>query len=367
MRGGYVMNFILTKFIYPLEEKLEISDGYFFDNPRTSEEIKYVAKFIREASPFPPNDRAVGEEGYITIDYLITKLKEKYSSDPQVEKCISGCKYKDPYYKAASMWIILRLKDKDSSSGDYFDQALKIRYKIDALTLLAFGDENQLDFSVLISGELSSIYEEEIIQKTKNAIIESLVEVTNTKRKERGNGRFYGFVNFYTCILEINKKIQDSPNREMLEYIMESLQTLRKNFDLKMKFVSIVSIIELLLTHCPDSARYNVEDSINKQFKNKVALIVYLHNKESDFELVAKECSYIYSLRSDVAHGNFSKFPKDLQKYYAFCKENQYTTISVFDKTSVLNLLIKRTLNYMVTIFNMYLYDYRLLDIVKSV
>lgn len=172
------MNFLLTKFIYPLEEKLEIYDGYYFDNPRTFEEIKYVAKFIREASPFPPDDRAVGEEGYITIDYLIAKLKEKYSSDPQVEKCIGGCKYKDPYYKAASMWIILRLKDKDSSLGDYFDQALKIRHKIDALTLLAFGDENQHDFSVLISGELSSIYEEEIIEKTKHAIIESLVEVS---------------------------------------------------------------------------------------------------------------------------------------------------------------------------------------------
>ena len=61
------MNFILTKFIYPLEEKLEISEGYYFDNPRTPEEVKYVEKFIREASPFPPNDRAAGEEGYIII------------------------------------------------------------------------------------------------------------------------------------------------------------------------------------------------------------------------------------------------------------------------------------------------------------
>ena len=361
------MNFILTKFIYPLEEKLELSDGCFFDNPRTSEEIKYVAKFIREASPFPPNDRAVGEEGYITIDYLIAKLKEKYNSDPQVEKCINKCKYKDPYYRAASMWVILRLKDKDSSSPDYFDQAMKIRHKIDTLTLLAFGEENQHDFSVLISGELSSLYEEEIIHKTKHAIIESFVEVINDKRKEKGKGRFYGFVNFYTCIFEINKKIQNNPNSETLEYIMESLQILRKNIDLKMKFVSVVSIIELLLTHCPDGSRYNIEDSINKQFHNKVALVVYLTNKKSDFKLVSKECTYIYSLRSDVAHGNFSKFPKDLKRYYDFCKENQYTTASEFDKANTLNLLLKRTLDYMVIIFNMYIRDYKLLDIVKSV
>jgi hypothetical protein len=113
---------------------------------------------------------------------------------------------------------------------------------------------------------------------------------------------------------------------------MESLQTLRKNFDLKMKFVSIVSIIELLLTHCPDSTRYNVEDSINRQFKNKVALICHLYDKSSNFELITKECGHIYSLRSDVAHGNFNKFPKDLERYYSFCKENNYTTINEFDK-----------------------------------
>ena len=165
------MNFILTKFIYPLEEKLEIADGYYFDNPRTSEEVKYVEKFIRKASPFPPNDRAVGEEGYITIDYLLSKLKEKYRNDPQVEKRINICKYKDPYYKAASMWVILRLKGEDTIVRDYYAQARKIHCKIDALTLLSFEEYDRYDFSVLISGELSSLYEEEILEKTKNSII----------------------------------------------------------------------------------------------------------------------------------------------------------------------------------------------------
>lgn len=361
------MNFILTKFIYPLEEKLEIADGYYFDNPRTSEEIKYVEKFIRKASPFPPNDRAVGEEGYITIDYLLSKLKEKYRNDPQVEKRINVCKYKNPYYKAASMWVILRLKGEDTIVRDYYAQARKIHCKIDALTLLSFEEYDRYDFSVLISGELSSLYEEEILEKTKNSIIESFVEVTNDKRKEKGKSRFYGFINYYRGISEINKKIQGNPNTELLEYVMESLQTLRKNFDLKMKFVSIVSIIELLLTHCPDNTRYNVEDSINRQFKNKVALICHLYDESSNFELITKECDHIYSLRSDVAHGNFNKFPKDLERYYAFCKENNYTTISEFDKIIALEVLIKRTMKYMVTIFNMYLNDYKLLEIVKNV
>ena len=360
------MDFMLTKFIYPLEEKIEIFEGCYFDNPRTSEEVKYVEKFIRKASPFPPNDRAVGEEGYITIDYFISKLKEKYNNDPQVEKCINKCRYKDPYYKTASMWVILRFETKEVIKNDYFDRTEKISYRIDALTLLAFEEDYRNDFSVLISGELSILYEEEIVEKARNAIIESLVEVTNNKRKEKGKSRFYGFVNYYKGISELNKKIQHNPNQEMLEYVMENIQTLRKNFDLKMKFVSIVSIIELLLTHCPDSTRYNVEDSINKQFKNKVALICYLYNKENNVELITKESNYIYSLRSDVAHGNYGKFPKDLKKYFEFCKENQYTTIENYDKTSALNILIKRTLKYLIVIFNMFLDDYKLLEIIKN-
>lgn len=360
------MNFILTKFIYPLEEKLEIFDGYYFDNPRTSEEVKYVEKFIRKASPFPKNDVAVGEKGFITIEYLIGKLKEKYGTDPYVSKYIDNCKYNDAYYKTASMWVILRLKDKSPNMDHYFDQAEIVRYRLDALTLLAFEKSPRIDFSVLISGEFTSLYEEEIVDKTKNSIIETLVEVTNRNKIEKNKSEFNGFINYYQGICKTNAKIQDNPNKEMLEYVMDSLQTLRKNYDLKMKFVSIVSIIELLLTHCPDTSRFNVEDSINKQFKSKIALIYHLYDKDSNSELITKESGLIYSLRSDIAHGNFKEFPKNLKKYYDFCKENSYINISKFDKTSAMNSLVSRTLNHMLLIFNMLLNDYKLLDIIKK-
>lgn len=360
------MNFILTKFIYPLEEKLEIFDGYYFDNPRTSEEVKYVEKFIRKASPFPPNDAAVGEEGFITIEYLIGKLKEKYGIDPYVSKYIANCKYKDAYYKTASMWVILRLKDKSPNMDLYFDQAEKVRYRLDALTLLAFENSSKTDFSVLISGEFTSLYEEEIVDKTKNSIIEALVEFTNKNKTEKSKSEFNGFIHYYEGIRETNSQIQNNPNQEMLEYIMESLQTLRKNYDLKMKFVSIVSIIELLLTHCPDSSRFNVEDSINKQFKNKVALIYHLYNNDSNSDLITKECSLIYSLRSDIAHGNFEELPKNLKKYHDFCKSNNYIRDSKYDRISILNTLVNRTLKHMLVVFNMLLNDHKALDIIKK-
>ena len=331
-----------------------------------SEEVKYIEKFIRKASPFPPNDKAVGEEGFITIDYLISKLKDKYGKDSYVSNYIDNCKYNDSYYKVASMWVILRMKDKNPSMDHYFDQAEKVRYRLDALTLLAFEKSSRIDFSVLISGEFTSLYEEEIVDKTKNSIIEAMVEVTNKKKIEKNKSEFNGFINYYQGICKTNAKIQKNPNKEMLEYIMESLQTLRRNYDLKMKFISIVSIIELLLTHCPDASRFNVEDSINKQFKSKIALIYHLYDKDSNSDLITKESSLIYSLRSDIAHGNFKEFPKNLKKYFDFCKENSYTNNSKFDKVSVMNILVSRTLSHMLVIFNMLLNDYKLLDIIKK-
>lgn len=68
-----------------------------------------------------------------------------------------------------------------------------------------------------------------------------------------------------------------------------------------------------------------------------------------------------------IAHGNFSIFPKDLQKYFRFCKENKFISINEFDKVYVLDKLITRTLKYMVIILNTYMKDYKLYEVVKRI
>lgn len=365
----FAMNFILTKFVYPLKEKLKIGEHYYFDNPRTAEEIKYVAKLVREATPFPPNDKLAGGEGFITIDYILDKMKERYSDDEFATERINNSKYKDPCYKIASMWVVLRIKEK-TTVDDYFECAKNVHSYIDVLTLLAFKEHHYIDFSVLISGcEYIALYKEQIISQIQNSIIEILVEATENRKKniEKKNYRFNGFTYFYNEIAKKSEMIDAVPNKEFINYIMESIQALRKNSDLKMKFVSVVSIIELLLTHSPDYARFNVEESISKQFKNKIALICYLNDKACDYDLITKECTLIYSLRSDIAHGNFSIFPKDLQKYFRFCKENKFISINEFDKVYVLDKLITRTLKYMVIILNTYMKDYKLYEVVKRI
>lgn len=359
------MNFVMTKFAYPLKEKMLLYDGVYFDNPRTTQEIKYISGLIRKSTPFPPNDRLAGGEGFITVEYVVNKIKEKYGEDEYVQDVICNSKYKDACYKLASMWVILRVNEK-KNLDDYFESIETIHGKIDTLTLLAFEDHHYIDFSVLLTSDYYSLYEEEIVDKIQSSILEILVEATNRKNIEGRNYRFNGFKQFYKEIITINEKIEKLKNKELIEYVMKNIQLLRGNRDLKMKFVSIISIIELLLTHSPDFSRFNVEESINKQFKHKLALCCYLKDKTCDYDLIIKECGLFYTLRSDAAHGNFQTFPSNLKKYFDFCKKNDYTHVSEFDTVSALNILIKRSLKYMTIILNSYLEDYKLIEIMKK-
>lgn len=179
--------------------------------------------------------------------------------------------------------------------------------------------------------------------------------------------RFNGFMHYYDNIKLINDKLLYFEDKEIIDYITECIRCFRKNYDLKMKFVSIVSIIELLITHSPDGNRYNVEDSINRQFKNKLSLIAYLDNKESDTEKIFKECDYIYSIRSDISHGNFRKLDTDLKYYFNFCKENGYIAIKTYERLYTMDKLICRTVNYMIIALKQYLDNKKLFEIVKKI
>lgn len=362
------MNFIITKFMYPIREKMDVLEGYYFDNPRTSEEIKYIADIIRKSTPFPPNDRLAGEEGYITLDYVVDKFKSRYLQDKYVVDFIENSKYKDPCYKIASMWVILRFKD-DFQAYEYDKVIERTKNYIDTITLLSFDVNNYAEFSILVTDEYFGSNNEMLYNQVQNSILELTVESSNRREREykKEEYRFNGFIFYYNNIKEVAQKILEFSDRETIKYITECIQCLRKNYDLKMKFVSIVSIIELLLTHSPNTNRYNVEDSISKQFRTKVALITYLNDKSQNYENIIKESNLIYSLRSDIAHGNFKQLDKDLKKYFNFYKEKYNSRIVKYDKIYTMDKLICRTLKYMTIVFKEYLNDYTLLNIIKEI
>jgi hypothetical protein len=92
---------------------------------------------------------------------------------------------------------------------------------------------------------------------------------------------------------------------EKLLYIGGILRIVCEVADYKVKLLMLTSIIELLLTHSPDANRFNVEDSINRQFQLKTAVLVYLNGRSRDLEQLKKRLKAIYQQRSNIAHGNF--------------------------------------------------------------
>ena len=66
-----------------------------------------------------------------------------------------------------------------------------------------------------------------------------------------------------------------------------------------------MSIIEFILTRNPDSNRFNVEDSISRQFKLKASIAIYQFDNREYLDEISTNLKEIYSLRSTVAHGGF--------------------------------------------------------------
>ena len=89
--------------------------------------------------------------------------------------------------------------------------------------------------------------------------------------------------------------------------------------DAKVKVLLLTSILELLLTHNPDFNRFNVEDSINKQFQLKTSVLLYLNNPSTDVDEAKKRLKAIYQARSSIAHGNFGELSKIAGKKRSEC------------------------------------------------
>lgn len=60
-----------------------------------------------------------------------------------------------------------------------------------------------------------------------------------------------------------------------------------------------------------------MDESISKQFRLKVSLLVYLNDRNRDINEIGNRLKVIYDQRSNVAHGNFeatSRYLRSLSK-----------------------------------------------------
>lgn len=104
-------------------------------------------------------------------------------------------------------------------------------------------------------------------------------------------------------------------NVEELLYIGELLHNNEEVDDIKLRIISQITIVELLLISKPDNDKYHIENSITKQFITKVGMLIYgaklpLSFSIKDHSWFKKKLQNIYNLRSELVHGNFDDFLK---------------------------------------------------------
>lgn len=117
----------------------------------------------------------------------------------------------------------------------------------------------------------------------------------------------------------------------------------------------LTSIIELLLTHNPDFNRFNVEDSINKQFQLKASILIYLNDKRVDINAVKSRLKIIYQQRSNIAHGNFSAVNKYINSLSKKEGKEEYFDDIVVDLYKYVRAILEK-----------YLKDLKLIDFLKE-
>lgn len=348
----------LTKYIYPLENPILLSSelGYTLDNPRTAQEIELIKNFIT------PSVNAEGEKSMtmkvapvhvrvmLNLEYLINHLsalpEEQYAHKFYLEN-----RQTEFLELIAKSWIIIRFNTKldiekvlnsthylrilsidDTEKNDYCEQLDKLSSYCQIVSILTYNDERNpyMGYSFI----LNPSHPFEIFFSSIN---QGVIEIIDRFASNTGmlNPEFKGehvlgeywwladrkpLLNWASKVEEILKikikKVQgekiaisqkQSP-KDKLIHIGGRLKIAHEHINQpELSVLLLVGNIEYLLTRNPDTNRFNVEDSISRQFKLKCGVAINEADPSVSLEGLNKELSEIYSLRSDFAHGNYTE------------------------------------------------------------
>ena len=298
--------FYLTRFIYPLKDKLLLSHKYciYFDNPRTEDEVDDIySKLCKHYSSEFDFKITIDSDDpkEATLMMVVQKFYSFFSITSEI---------KDPLYEIAKNWVILRSGSKDVN--------FLTNYTILILFYSFYGDygDDYIDSgSTLLIGSVTWGYNERFLQTIQFWLRNAYQGIFNLERKDNG-AELYDFGYNSKVITAKVPQIDSILDKEYdkIYYFSELLNEAMTTRSEKLVFTSLVSILEMILTHKPDFNRFNVEDSINKQFVLKLAIIVYQNDNSVDLISLKKELKEIYSQRSNIAHGNFKELYKFLEE-----------------------------------------------------
>lgn len=396
------MNFILTKYIYPIKESIILSENMNFvlDNARSEEELKIIRESLEKSLNSPhefyqddyyanlPVYNTAETEDFVTIENALNDFKINYSEkDSYVHDFFEEKSKSDVIEILAKMWIIGRFDDE----GQYKHMAEKHKemsekgekgfFMLDKGNPIIDNSNNLINYSHLISllintnidyyfGESFFLHKDNFtLQRPKidrflNQTV--LIFAFSSKNTEISHeeDKWKSFLHIKTDLIKVCRELDsiiDEKNKEKLLFISNLLFVAGEEIkDVRYKLVTLVSIIELLLTHNPDHNRYNIEDSINKQFKLKTSILVYQNNKQTKLNSLKTRLGEIYNQRSNIAHGNFKELDKYLESEVKKAKDNE------IDSTIILERLVTDVYKYLRAIIEEYIKDRTLVEFLKE-
>lgn len=367
--------FILTNSMYPLEDKL-ILRNCCFDNPRTSQEIKAVALILKKANlmdktAFPETYKQFGKD-VINLEMIVDKFFEKYNLDRKYLLKKDGTEYTDIYYKMAKNWVILRYDEKNEfqySDYGYKKYQEAITY-IDFLTFLSFPAISYKNNSFLIPESFDYFGIKSVDKTIKNIIINLLVLSTvNEEEDTPDDFRFYPFNKIYDKFSKLEQLLIKANEDDLIKYISNNINKYILIEDERMRIISLVSILELLITHKPDYNRYNIEDSIRKQFCSKMLILLYLHDRKINYAETEKYLLMIYDLRSAIAHGSFEQIEvitKKMDKWLLNNESDYKEYYEEYDPEIVLEYIDESLRKYVRIAINVLIKDRSFITILKK-
>ena len=346
------MSFALTKYIFPMNEELVLSPslGYRLDNPRTEEEIAIVKNCItvsvteRERKP----DDSIAPLG-IKFNFSLKELNESVGDVPinteYLLRYYSTNKEKSYIDILAETWVILRFEEDEEfrlaiedphnllsviishKETTYNSNFKKLASYCHILSLLSHNNDSDYYGESFLLARTAydvfvSIYNPVIYESC-----EKFIGCNNLlKHKTRAKDWLYWIDGVETLkenaekletlivqknTIEAGKKVRFSQNETPLQKMLHIGNRLKISYeylqDPELMLLLLVGNIEYLLTRNPDSNRFNIEDSISKQFRLKCGVVIYNQETKTNLTELGNMLQHIYSRRSDLAHGNYKK------------------------------------------------------------
>lgn len=288
---------------------------------------------------FPPyfeneNDHAE----YVSLDRMVQELFETHSKNTYFLELAKQYDRNDIFDFLAKIWVIVRFDDEGTQKElrRYHDRQRSegnskyitmldddhplvkneklLRDHSYLLSLLTYQGPNSYNGESFVIAEQYEIAESFPLMHLPRHFMMSIFSHLHRDEPELSVREPSYFPAASKAIIKVGQRLDhlmESRDKTKIEYLSSLLRAAGQHgIDERHRLVVLVSIIEMLVTHSPDFNRFNVEDSISKQFQLKASLLIYANDNSLDLDVIKRRLKTIYTQRSNIAHGNFNELNK---------------------------------------------------------